>query len=102
MLSTSGKRIYNQIEEQGKDVVLFAHSYGAHCGGLASAGLAKAVRKEKGDRGGIVGLIYLAGVTAPEGSSVMGLLNNQWPRYMKVDQASLKSRTNCVSQGQAY
>lgn len=52
--------------DQGKEVVLLMHSYGGCPGGAAAKGLSKAV----GERGGIIGLIFLAAFLAREGDSL--------------------------------
>ncbi|KAL9089907.1 MAG: hypothetical protein Q9159_002264 [Coniocarpon cinnabarinum] len=77
------------IEDQGKDVIVFAHSYGALCAGIAVDGLARSVRHDTGRKGGVLGLIYLAGTMVPENKYIMELLGESWPPFFKIDHPRL-------------
>ncbi len=58
--------------EQNKEVVVVMHSYGGFAGSAALRGLSKSERQEQGWRGGIIALVYLAGIMIDEGQSVSG------------------------------
>lgn len=47
------------IEEEGKDVVLFLHSYAGMPGAAAAVGLSRSQRAQEGKSGGVVGLIFI-------------------------------------------
>lgn len=49
------------LDQQHKDVVILAHSYGAIVASGAAKGLGKPTRAKSGQTGGVVGLIYVAG-----------------------------------------
>lgn len=57
--------------EQGKDVVILAHSYGGVVAGGAAKGLDNPTRKVQGHAAGIVGLIYVAGNITSENESLL-------------------------------
>lgn len=73
------------IEEQGKDVIFFAHSYGGLCGGAAARGLSKQDRVQRGQAGGLIGLIYLVGNIVPANNSLIDTVGGQFPPYIKQD-----------------
>ena len=50
------------------------HSYGGCPGSTAAAGLSKAVQTAAGKPGGIIGLIFMCGVIAHEGDSLLSTL----------------------------
>ena len=58
------------IEGEGKDVLLVLHSFAACTGSGAVQGLGRTTRARTGKYGGVVGLIFLAGLLAKQGSSI--------------------------------
>ena len=58
------------IKDDGKDVVLVMHSYGGTAGSGAVLGLEKARRQQHGEKGGVVGCLFIAAVIVPKGTSV--------------------------------
>jgi pimeloyl-ACP methyl ester carboxylesterase len=56
--------------EQGKDVVVVMHSFGAVPGSSALKGLSKTDRSAQGLTGGVVSLVYLCAWVIPEGQAV--------------------------------
>ena len=86
------------VEQQGKDVVVFAHSYGAQCGGPAANGLIHSTRRAQGKPGGVLGLIYLAGTIVPKDASLTDVMgSSEWPPYFRIDHVSPPSQaTFCV------
>ncbi|KAJ5153864.1 uncharacterized protein N7500_009303 [Penicillium coprophilum] len=51
--------ILQSLVDEGKDVVVFMHSYGGMPGSAAASGLAKSQRVKEGKSGGVIGLLYL-------------------------------------------
>lgn len=60
--------------DNGKDVVLLTHSYGGCPGSAAAKGLSKAERQSSGQKGGIIGLVYMCAFVAEEGDSLQSKL----------------------------
>lgn len=59
--------------DQGKDVVVFMHSYGGMVGTEASHGLGKKRREKEGKKGGVVHLYYLCAFLLHEGQSMASI-----------------------------
>lgn len=66
-------QVLTPLLDDGKDVVLVAHSYGGCPAGAAANGLSKAERTAAGKKGGIIGLIWIAAYIAPSNVSVYTL-----------------------------
>ncbi|KAK7403069.1 hypothetical protein QQX98_011180 [Neonectria punicea] len=60
--------------DQGKDAILIMHSYGGCPGAAAAKGLSKTERAAAGQKGGIVGLIFMCAFLANEGDSLRSKL----------------------------
>lgn len=73
------------IEEQGKDIVILAHSYGGVVAGGAAKGLDKPTRKSQGYATGVVGLIYVAGNITLENESLSDAVGGAYPPFIKLD-----------------
>ncbi|KAF2153682.1 alpha/beta-hydrolase [Myriangium duriaei CBS 260.36] len=76
------------IEQQHKDVVILAHSYGGVVGGAAAKGFDKVSRQARGQSGGIVGLIYVAGNITLENESLLEAVGGTYPPFIKLNQPS--------------
>ena len=74
------------IIQEGKDVVVLCHSYGGIPAGGAAAGLAKKDRVARNEKGGVLGLIYLASFVVPEGVSLVEFLGGQHAPYVQQNQ----------------
>lgn len=92
-----------KLVEAGKEVVLFAHSYGGNPASECAKGLWMEERKKQGKKGGIVRIVYLASPVVKEGEAltdVMGAINVP---FIKVDvsasfaQLQVSSRVFSVS-----
>jgi pimeloyl-ACP methyl ester carboxylesterase len=70
---------------QGKDVLLIAHSYGGSPGAAAAYGLSKAERTAAGETGGVIGLIFIAAFLAETGVSVLDDLGGQFNSWVVVN-----------------
>ena len=67
------------IQNEDKDVIIVMHSYGGVPGSSAARGLSMIQRKKKGEKGGIIGLIYISGIVLPAGASVADGVGGQFP-----------------------
>ena len=67
--------------DDGKGVVVVMHSYGGLPGSAAVEGLSKDERQKHGQKGGIVGLIYLAALLVPEGKNNASFWEEMVPGY---------------------
>ncbi|KAF2463890.1 uncharacterized protein BDR25DRAFT_244359 [Lindgomyces ingoldianus] len=68
-------QVLTPLLAEGKDIVLLMHSYGGTYGAAAVQGLSKKERSEKGEQGGVIGLIYAASFTSEPGQSALATLN---------------------------
>ncbi|KAJ6470536.1 Alpha/beta hydrolase fold-1 [Mycena sanguinolenta] len=69
--------VASKLAEEGKDVVLVAHSYGGIVACQASKGLAKTIRKKEGKEGGIVRIVFVAAMVPAEGQPLLALFGNK-------------------------
>jgi pimeloyl-ACP methyl ester carboxylesterase len=76
--------------KKGKDVILFAHSYGGIVAAAAAAGLSKSARHADAKPGGIIGLLYLAGNIVAEGESLLDAIGGSYPPFIKENQVRLQ------------
>ena len=76
------------VEKEHKDLVLAVHSFGAVVGGGAAVGLSKADRRARGESGGIMGLVYIAGNIVQENQTLIESAGGQWPPWLKKDVVS--------------
>ncbi|GCB17156.1 pyrethroid hydrolase [Aspergillus awamori] len=76
------------LNEEGKDVVIIAHSYGGVVAGGAARGLAKGTRTTQGQSTGVIGLIYVVGNITLDGESLFNAVGGAYPPFIKVDKPS--------------
>lgn len=74
------------LNEEGKDIVIIAHSYGGVVAGGAARELAKETRRAQGHSTGIIGLIYVVGNITLDGESLLAAVGGAYPPFIKVDQ----------------
>ncbi|KAF2864664.1 hypothetical protein BDV95DRAFT_600382 [Massariosphaeria phaeospora] len=60
--------------DEGKDIILLCHSYGGTYGAGAVQGLSKKERASKGQKGGVIGIIYAASFCTEPGESALQTL----------------------------
>lgn len=72
------------IEQEQKDIVIIAHSYGGIVAGAAAKDLDKPTRQAQNLTGGVIGLIYVAGNIALEGESLLDAVGGAYPPFIKV------------------
>ncbi|KAL6793336.1 hypothetical protein GGI42DRAFT_346228 [Trichoderma sp. SZMC 28013] len=76
---------------EGKNVILLMHSYGGVYGSAAVHGLSHKERKEAGQKGGIVGLVYVTAITPAVGKSLldmMGLTPENLPPHVVLNEST--------------
>ena len=73
-----------KLADQGKDVIVVAHSYGGVPTSQSTKGLGKEGRLKKGKKGGIVNLAYMTCLVPAIGVSAAGVLADV-PQENKVD-----------------
>jgi len=73
------------IKEQGKDVVLYLHSYAGFPGSAAIAGLSKAERIAKGQQGGIIGLIFQSAFVPKPGNTLLQMIGGNYAPWQDPD-----------------
>ncbi|KAJ6170949.1 hypothetical protein N7470_000016 [Penicillium chermesinum] len=74
-----------RLSDQGKQVVVVAHSYGGMVGAGAVKGLGYAERKKRGKSGGVTMLVYMAAFVAKAGTSMSDMFGGEFPPFMKFD-----------------
>jgi pimeloyl-ACP methyl ester carboxylesterase len=67
--------LVSQLADEGKEVVLVAHSYGGIVACEAAKGLAQSLRGKEGNQGGVVRIIFVTAVVASEGQSLMDVFD---------------------------
>ena len=73
---------------EGKNVVVFAHSFGATSLSGAGQKLSKYERKDAGLSGGVLGLIYISFAMVTDGQSQQEYLGRVWPPFCKLHHVS--------------
>lgn len=73
------------IEGDGKDIVLYLHSFAGFVGSAAIQGLSKAERLAAGKHGGILGLIYQSAFIPKVGDTMLQILGGQYQHWQVPD-----------------
>lgn len=73
------------LDQEHKDVVIVAHSYGGVVAGAAAKGLDKTTRQAQGKNSAVLGLIYVAGNITLEGESLLEAVGGEYPPFIKRD-----------------
>lgn len=66
------------VVEEGKDIVLYLHSYAGFPGSAAIAGLSKQERSAKGQKGGVIGLIYQSAFCPIPGKTLIDMIGGSY------------------------
>lgn len=77
--------ILRPLIEQGKDVVLYLHSYAGFPGSSAIAGFSKAERSATGLQGGIIGLIYQSAFVPKVGDTLLQMIGGNYAPWQDPD-----------------
>lgn len=72
-----------KLADEGKDIVLAMNSYGGYPGTEATKGLSKKERAAKGEKGGVIALVYLASFLPAVGESIRGNMGDELPDSIK-------------------
>jgi hypothetical protein len=78
------EKLLSPLLDNGQDVLLVMHSYGGSPGSVAARGLSKVERASKGLRGGIIGLVFIAALVAPEGESLLSMVGGKFHPWVQV------------------
>ena len=81
-------KIIERIADYGRDIIVLGHSYGGMVASESAQGLSKAERLERGRKGGIIRIIFLAAIVLPEGQSVTGDQGKPPASIVETDQVS--------------
>ena len=73
------------IVDQGKDIVLYLHSYAGFPGSAAIGGLSKKERSSKGEQGGIVGLVYQSAFIPQQGDTLVKMIGGSYAPWQSPD-----------------
>ena len=73
------------IEQQGKDIVLYLHSYAGFPGSSAIAGFSKAERSANGLQGGIIGLIFQSAFVPKVGDTLLQMIGGNYAPWQDPD-----------------
>lgn len=89
-----------RFADEGKDVVLIAHSYGGAVASQAVEGLSKAEREKQGKKGGIVRIGYITSLVPEEGEAApTANVSGNGESFIVVDEVSVSF---CFSSGIFY
>ncbi|KAH0602160.1 hypothetical protein MHUMG1_01039 [Metarhizium humberi] len=80
------RSIMNPLIDAGNDVVVVSHSYAGFPTTSAISGMDKRGREARGEKGGVLGVIYLASFVPQDDDTLYGVLDNQWPPWIKEDE----------------
>ena len=86
------KEILRSIDDGENDLVVVCHSYGGVPGGGAAYGLSKTARAKEKKKGGVVGLIYVAGLVVSENTSLLETMGGQHAPYVDENQVLNSSK----------
>ena len=63
--------------DEGKDVVVIAHSYGGIPAAGSVEGLSKIQRRREGKPGGVIGLVYMSAFVVPENVGILTMMGGK-------------------------
>lgn len=86
------KVLLTSLIDNGKDIIILAHSYGGlvAAGVIANPGLDKRAREAQGSKGGVVGIVYLAAIIPAEDEGILQLVGGKWLEYIDDTKVSAK------------
>lgn len=87
-------QIIAKVADQGKDIIILAHSYGGLVASEASRDQSKSQRTARGQEGGIVRIIFLSAVVLKEGESLFG--NQGRPPATVLQTDEVRKETHCL------
>ncbi|KAJ9314200.1 hypothetical protein DTO271D3_5429 [Paecilomyces variotii] len=78
------RSVLQQLAEEGRLLVVVAHSYGGLVGAGAVQGLEYVQRSQSGQTGGVIMLVYMTALVAPSGNSLYNMIGGKWFPWIKV------------------
>lgn len=94
--TTNFQATLSKLADEGKEMVLFGHSYGGAVMSSATEGFDIATRKAAGKTGGVLLTAFMSAFVLPLGASLFDLLGGQPLPWMILDVCHLLSFSNCV------
>lgn len=67
-----------RLSDEGKKIMVVAHSYGGMVGAGAVKGIGYTERNKSGKGGGVLVLVYIAVFVAKSGTSLLDMLGGKW------------------------
>ncbi|RAL13868.1 alpha/beta hydrolase [Aspergillus homomorphus CBS 101889] len=81
----NAKRVLQKWADQGRQIVVVAHSYGGLVAAGAVEGLGHAQRASTGQPGGVIQVVWLAAFVVPRGKSLIDMLGGSWLPWMLLE-----------------
>ena len=78
-------KVASKLLDEGKEVAIMTHSYGAIPGTQSLKGLSTKARQAEGLKGGVDKIIYLASVVVEVGVSNLDLFGDNLPDSIKIE-----------------
>lgn len=76
------KTYLQPLLDAGKDVVVYAYSWGGTCLGTDGPSLTKRTRSSRGEQGGVLGIVYMSSALPTAGQSQLDYLGGTWPFFV--------------------
>ncbi|KAK1687607.1 Alpha/beta hydrolase fold-1 [Colletotrichum godetiae] len=77
--------VLQELADQGKQIVLIAHSYGGLAAAEGVKGFGIKQRTAEGKPGGVIMFVYLAAFVGQKGQSILSLTGDVYPPWTKVE-----------------
>ncbi|KAF2264250.1 alpha/beta-hydrolase [Lojkania enalia] len=78
------QELVTEAISSGNDVLVVPHSWSGIVAGSALGGFGKKQREEKGEKGGIIKIAFMAAFVVPEGVSLMDAIQHQIPDWWDI------------------
>ncbi|KAH8892199.1 alpha/beta-hydrolase [Thozetella sp. PMI_491] len=88
IVSIREKALLPLLDQEGKNVIILAHSYGGVVAGAAAKNLDLQTRKSQGKPVGVIGLVYIAGNITLDGESLLEAVGGAYPSFIKINKPS--------------
>lgn len=80
------QNVYLQpLLDAGKDVLVYAYSSGGSQTGTNGPSWIKSEREARGEKGGVVGVVYMSCAPVPAGVDQLTFMGGSWPPFVKGD-----------------
>ncbi|KAK1451938.1 hypothetical protein CMEL01_06512 [Colletotrichum melonis] len=77
--------VLQELAEQGRQIVLVAHSYGGLAAAEGAKGFGIKQRAAEGKPGGVITLMYLAAFVGQKGQSILSMTGNVYPPWTRIE-----------------